>query len=171
MMLDEFKVTGKNLKVNAVLRIKSARLNGSTSSTASAHQGYQPKRLTVTVQISHDQPDDLKQIFNAAETLGDNESPKIYTIVDKTANAIGVKQCQFMGDVRVRQKGSQKAWQVSFTLVEHLSVAEKIEQRQPQQTAIETSTDGQTVTANETQDEIQLTEFEKVLRSLDNSLS
>lgn len=172
MRLDNFKVPGKDLKVNGVLRIKGAKLNGSTSSTTNVHQGYEPKKILVTVQIAHDKEGELNSIFTAAETLGDDDSPKVYTIADKTANAMGVKQVKFIGDVRVRVKGKLKAWLVSFTLLEHLSVAEKIEKRQSPNEPIEASSEGETISDDSnTEEEPNLTGFEQVLKTLDESLA
>lgn len=130
MKLDDFTVPGKDLKVAGSLKIKSVPLDGSTSSTDTEHQGFEPKKLAVSLQISHVDENDLKSIFTAAETLGADETPKIYTIVDRTANAMGIKQCRFDGDVKIRNNGSLKAWTVSFSLIESLSNAEKTESQQ-----------------------------------------
>ncbi len=51
LMLDGEQVHGKELQITANLRIESADLSGQTSNTATAHKGFKPKGLTVSLMI------------------------------------------------------------------------------------------------------------------------
>ena len=61
----------------------------------------------------------------------DNDARQINRISNQTAEALKIRQVKFQGVVRADEQESHRQWSVSFELVEHLSVPERVEQRQP----------------------------------------
>lgn len=129
LLLDGQKVNGKTLKVTANLRIDSGDMSGQTSNTASAHKGFKPKSLTVSLLIPYRDRTHLAQIMRLAETTAEGGQPKTYRLVNDTAEAFGVRLVQFSDTVSAREDDSLSAWRVQFTLTEKLSNPERVETR------------------------------------------
>lgn len=175
MRLDDFQVPGNDIKVSGNLRIDSEELGGQTSGTDESHKGFKPKKLRVSLQIPHKNVSDLNALIQKAEAVGDNGERQVYTIVDLTAEGFGIKQVTFVDNVDARSIDLLKAWNISFTLVEHLSNPEKLEQRKQASATDPQSADGGLIaseaTVAETTTEVELTGFEKFLQKVDNSLA
>jgi hypothetical protein len=174
LLLDGEQVRGKNLKVTANLRIESDDLSGQTSNTDSAHKGFKPKTLAVTLQIPFVDNAYLRNLMRLAEATGTGGQLKTYRVVNDTASAFGVRQVQFTDGVSAREDDSLRAWLVQFTLSEKLSNPERVETRRAGKGVTQQGAPGQSVTAPGA-GEIgeagqELSGFEATLKKLDNYL-
>lgn len=178
MLLDGRRVEGKNLKVTASLSIESDDMSGQTSNTESAHKGFKPKSLTVTLMIPFKDDGQLRTLMTLAEATESGGQRKTYRVVNDTAAAFGVRQVQFSDSVSAREADTVKAWIVQFTLTEKLSNPEKVEKRRApgavkQQAASGTavgSTDSSGTSGSGTASSPELTGFEQVLKRVDDYL-
>ncbi|NIB44764.1 DNA-binding protein [Pseudomaricurvus alkylphenolicus] len=130
MRLDDYTVPETELKVRASMRIETKSLGGTTSASDRTNNGIKPKEFTVSLLIPFENERDLTALIKTAETVDSAGRLKVYTINERTANAMNVRQVQFTDNVSVREMEQNEAWRVSFMLVEYFSVAEKKEQRQ-----------------------------------------
>ncbi len=131
LLLDGHKVNGKSLKVTANLRIESKDLSGQTSNTDSAHTGFKPKTLTVSLLIPYRDSQHLSDLMRLVEATGAGGQLKTYRLVNNTAEAFGVRQVQFSDTFSSREDDNLSAWRVQFTLSEKLSNPERVETRRP----------------------------------------
>ncbi|MEA5670209.1 DNA-binding protein, partial [Pseudomonas sp. MH2] len=67
LLLDGTAIQGKGLKVTANLRIEADDLSGQTSNTETAHKGFKPKTLTVTLNIPYKNAAWLRDLMRVAE--------------------------------------------------------------------------------------------------------
>ncbi|WP_444901685.1 hypothetical protein ACJJIG_21140 [Microbulbifer sp. SSSA007] len=174
MRLNDFTVRGTELAVNGVLRIETESLGGNTSSSDRAKNGIKPKTLTVSLVINMDNPDDLSELIQQAESVDENGKLTVFDIVDETARAMNIRQVQFNESVNARKIPEKTAWRVNFTLSEYLSIPEKVEQRQKTETAQQQSANGEQVAATGVEDQEEaesLTSFERVLKFADDALA
>lgn len=177
MLLDGRKVEGKNLKVTASLSIESDDMSGQTSNTESAHKGFKPKSLMVTLTIPFKDDGQLRTLMTMAEATESGGQRKTYRVVNDTAAAFGVRQVQFSDSVSAREADTIKAWMVQFTLTEKLSNPEKVEKRRTASTVKQQSASGTAVggagagggTSGSTSS-TELTGFEQVLKRVDDYL-
>ena len=174
LLLDGEQVRGKNLKVTANLRIESDDLSGQTSNTDSAHKGFKPKTLAVTLQIPFVNDPFLRTLMRLAEATGTGGQLKTYRVVNDTASAFGVRQVQFSDGVSAREDDSLRAWLVQFTLSEKLSNPERVETRRAGKGVTQQGAPGQSVTApgagGAGEAGQELTGFEATLKKLDTYL-
>ncbi len=178
LLLDGEQVRGKNLKVTANLRIESDDLSGQTSNTDSAHKGFKPKTLAVTLMIPFADAAHLRNLMRLAESTGTGGELKTYRVVNDTASAFGVRQVQFSDGVSAREDDSIRAWMVQFTLAEKLSNPERVEARRAGKAVTQQGAPGQAVTApgagpgagGADAPGQELTGFEATLKKLDNYL-
>lgn len=167
LLLDGEQIRGKNLKVTANLRIEEDDLSGQSSNSAAAHKGFKPKTLTVSMQVRFQESADLRSTLRLAEATDAGGKAKVYRIVNDTAQAFGIRQVRFSDNFSAREDDSLRAWMVSFTLIEHLSVAERVESRRPDGGATAQGPGG----VSETEPGQELTAFEKVLKRVDEALA
>jgi hypothetical protein len=174
LLLDGEQVRGKNLKVTANLRIESDDLSGQTSNTDSAHKGFKPKTLAVTLQIPFVDNTFLRNLMRLAEATETGGQLKTYRLVNDTASAFGVRQVQFSDGVSAREDDSLRAWLVQFTLSEKLSNPERVETRRAGKGVSQQGAPGQSVSAPGAGEARapgeELTGFEATLKKLDNYL-
>ena len=174
LLLDGEQVRGKNLKVTANMRIESDDLSGQTSNTDSAHKGFKPKTLAVTLQIRFVDHPFLRSLMRLAEATGAGGQLKTYRVVNDTASAFGVRQVEFSDGVSAREDDTLRAWLVQFTLSEKLSNPERVETRRSGQSVTQQGAPGQSVTGPGTggngEPGQELTGFESTLEKLDNYL-
>lgn len=175
MMLDNFTVPNKELKVSMSMRIDSGDLSGQSSATSTSHKGFKPKVLSVSLLIPFIEPELLTQLIEIAQETAADGSLKIYTVTDELAKALKVRKVKFTEEFYVRELEGMKAWAVQFALQDHHSVPEKTEQRQEVSAAPAQTAAGETVAANETQEgEEEQGEagfFERQLAKLDAALA
>lgn len=104
-------------------------MSGSKSSTKKSEKGVKAKELQVTGIIPYDKKEWLTTLFNLAEAeTGKGEQSK-YRVSSVTAEAVNMREVQFADSVTAQEMEDRLAWQVSFTLREVNSVAEKKEAR------------------------------------------
>ncbi|MEZ9340665.1 adenine glycosylase, partial [Vibrio splendidus] len=106
-----------------------------------------------------------------------NQARTIYRISNKTAEALKMRQVKFQGSIRAEEQDTHRQWSVSFELVEHLSVPERVEQRQPDKPAAQQKVQGVNtpVDAGQSDDvppgtEVELTLLMRVLHATENAL-
>jgi hypothetical protein len=136
LRLDDFTVPGFGLVASLVLPFKDEDASGDTSSTSVAGKGTKAKKLDVTTNIRFADERDLRALTRMAEakTGGDG---RVYTVTNRTANATGMRQVRFTGELTVTEQEDRRCWRISFSLLEHISVPERAEARQqpkPEQT-------------------------------------
>ena len=129
--------------------------------------------LAVTLEIHYKKPDDLTRLISIARSTDDNGNMTVYQIVNPIAEACKIREVTFTDNFNVAEHDQLKLWQVSFTLAEHRTVAEKSEQRQPQPTAVEqdAGNDVASTLPPPANDEEQLTGFKAVLKKWDDALA
>ncbi|WP_282362890.1 DNA-binding protein [Pseudomonas sp. PS01297] len=178
LLLDGEQVRGKNIKVTANLQIESDDLSGQTSNTDSAHKGFKPKTLTVTLQIPFVDSAYLRNIMRLAEATGSGGQRKTYRVVNDTASAFGVRQVEFSDGVSAREDDNLRSWQVQFTLSEKLSNPERVETRRAGNGVTQQGAQGQSVTGPNAgaggangESVQELTGFEATLKKLDKYLA
>lgn len=172
LLLDGKQIRGKNLKVTANLRIESDDLSGQTSNTETAHKGFKPKTLAVTLMIPFVDQVQLRDLMRLAEATAGGGQLKMYRVVNDTAAAFGVREAQFSEGVSAREDDSLKAWLVQFTLSEKLSNPEKVEKRRAGNAVSTQSAPGQGVGGEGGSGEAgqELSGFESVLKKVDDYL-
>ena len=176
LLLDGEKVQGTNQKVTASLRIESDDLSGQTSNSDTAHKGFKPKTLTVSLLIRFRDESQLRDLMRLAEATESGGQLKTYRIVNDTAAAFGVRQVQFSDGVSAREDDVLCAWRIQFTLAEKLSNPERVETRRAGKAVAQQSAPGQAVAtagtggADSTEQPTALTGFEATLKKLDSYL-
>ncbi|UTZ24284.1 adenine glycosylase [Vibrio campbellii] len=167
----------KNLRISVRQQLAGQDMSGQSSATDQAETGNKGKVLAVSGIIPFSKPEILSNLFNMAG--GQQESARqIYRISNKTASTLKVREVKFQGAIRADEQESLRQWSVSFELVEHLSVPERVEQRQPDKPAAQQKVQGVNtpIEASQTDDippgtEVELTGVIKVLKAVDNALA
>ena len=95
LLLDGERIRGRSMKVTGDLRIESGDMSGQTSNTDTAHKGFKPKTLTVTLLIAFVDAEHLRALMRLAEATESGGQLKTYRIVNDTATAMGMRQVQF----------------------------------------------------------------------------
>lgn len=171
LLLDGQKVNGKSLKVTASLRIESGDLSGQTSNTDSAHKGFKPKALTVSLLIPYRDHPHLVDLMRLAEATAGGGQLQTYRVVNDTAEAFGVRQAVFADTLTAREDDNLAAWRVQFTLTEKRSNPERVETRRPENGVQQQSGSGESVAAPSAEsDEPGLSGFERILKRVDDYL-
>lgn len=166
-----------SLRISVRQQLAGQDMSGQTSATDQAEIGSKGKILTVKGVIPFTKKQLLTNLFSMAEAQ-ENDARQIYRISNKTAEALKIRQVKFQGAVRADEQDSHRQWSVSFELVEHLSVPERVEQRQPDKPAAQQKVQGVNtpVEAGQSDDvppgtEVELTGVMKVLKAVDNALA
>ena len=180
LLLDGERIRGRGMKVTGDLRIESGDMSGQTSNTDTAHKGFKPKTLTVTLLIAFVDAENLRSLMRLAEATESGGQLKTYRIVNDTATAMGMRQVQFSDGVSAREDDSLLAWRIQFSLTEKLSNPERVEKRRtgnaintqsaPGQGVSGTSTGGSAGGADDNGTGQGLTGFETTLKKLDDWL-
>ena len=131
--LDDNQVPGHNQKVHSSFDLAGEDLSGAGSFAVESEEGVKPKVLKVTTVIDARNPRDLASIIEWAEAEQSHGERKVYVITNELAQAMKIRKAKFSGLVSVKEHAQLKAWNVSFKLIEVLSVAER---RQLQQDEI-----------------------------------
>ena len=132
--LNTTKINLKSLRITASQALASEDASGQSSSTDVAETGTKAKMLSVSGLISFDSVDHLSQLFELAEATEDG-ARSIYRINNHTASALGIKQVRFSSKIEAAEQETTRQWRISFSLAEYRSVPQKVEERQPDQTA------------------------------------
>ena len=171
MRLDDYDVPNKNLIVAAVSESDEELLKGETSSTATAFKGFKAKVLSVTLRINFKDAPLLKKLVQQYEKVDSDGKRKVFTVLDDLADAYGIHQAKFHGALRSVKVTKGQAWDVSFRLMEHVSIPERKESRATTTTAPGTGANGTPITAEELIKEAAdtvKTEFEELLQIMED---
>lgn len=128
MIIGTYKVRGHELLVSASLQLPSEDISGKSDSTERQDKGRKAKQLDISLLIPYKKPEWLQSLLQLAEATTDGDRV-IYDIVDHTADTLRIKQASFKDNLSIQGHGTLKAWNVSFTLSEHISTAERVEKR------------------------------------------
>lgn len=167
----------KNLRISVRQQLAGQDMSGQTSSTDQAETGSKGKILTVKGMIPFTKQQLLTDVFRMAEAQEEG-ARLIYRISNQTAKALKIRQVKFQGAVRADEQDSLRQWSVSFELIEHLSVPERVESRQNDQPAKQQKVQGVNtpLAAGQSDNvppdtEVELTGVMKVLKTVDNALA
>lgn len=174
LLLDGQEIQGKTLKVTGNLRIEADDMSGQTSNTETAHKGFKPKTLTVTLAIPYVNASWLRDLMRLAEATEGGGQLKTYRVVNSTAEAFGMRQVQFADGVSAREDDTLNLWRVQFGLTEKKSNPEKVEKRRGKNSVTTQSGTGSAVggagTGAEAGSGKELTGFEATLKKVDDWL-
>ena len=144
VLLDGWTVPGYGLTAALSLKLKDEDASGDSSSTSKAKKGNKGKKLEVKTHIRFKDEADLRELYAKAEAMSGGDG-QLYTITNRTANATGMRQGRFSGEVKADPQEALFEWIVSFTLAEHKSVPERTEAREEKPAATAPQNEGQTV--------------------------
>lgn len=135
LLLDDYTVPGFGLTVSLTLPIKDEDASGDSSSTAKAKKGDKAKKLEVKVCIRFKDEAKLSALVSKAEAMSAGDG-QVFTVTNRVANAAGMRQGRFSGDLKVEPQQGLAMWTVSFSIAEHNSVPERAEEREePRETS------------------------------------
>ncbi|MBI9109918.1 DNA-binding protein [Maridesulfovibrio ferrireducens] len=173
LRLGDYNVPGYGLKVSGGMEIYDEELSGETSGTDVVNKGIKAKNLNVSLNIKFKDQDKLRELIQVLETKDENGEMKIYTIANRTANMGGIRQVRCTSSVGWDEQETVRAWSVSFSLREHLSVPERVEQREKGVAAVIKSEDGINSTSDSSvQPATDLkSSWDKVIKKVDEVVS
>lgn len=179
LQLGGFNVPGYNLTVKGELEIRTEDLSGETSGTARVDKGVKPKKLIVSTNIRYKDATQLRELIRVIEARGDNGEGRVYNITNREANVAGIKQVRISDRFSWKPISGLKAWAVSFTLREYLSVPEKVEKREITPKAVAQKSEGKKVEPKQEESPLQtalavqepLTMLENILHAIDKALA
>lgn len=128
MIIGTTKVQGFEMNITGSLPMPAADLSGKSNSTEYADKGRKAKALNVSLKIPFTHSHYLRQLLTLAEATKDGDR-LVYDVVDRTAAAFGIKQVRFAERFDATEDTLLKAWNVTFSLKEYLSSAERVEKR------------------------------------------
>lgn len=165
----EFALSGQavliaNLEVSLSLSLPEKDQSGQASSTASSEKGVKAKELKVSGLIPYTRPDQLALLYSLAEAGGKTGRVR-YRVNCDLASTVKFRQATFTGSVSAVKASGLQAWQISFTLREVNSVAEK---KAGKGAAAVSQTASGTGSAEEGPE--QLTRFEKILKAVNDKI-
>ncbi|PMN68421.1 adenine glycosylase [Enterovibrio norvegicus] len=178
LTLSATRIPLKGLKVTARQQLAGQDMSGSSAATDQAETGDKAKVLAITGTLPFDQAPELNRIYTMA---GEKEkgARKVYRINNHTAEALKISQVKFQGSINAQEDAQLRQWLITFELVEHLSVAERAEKREPAKPAAQQKASGvETPTAPPTasddvppETEVELTGVMAYLKQLDDALA
>ena len=176
LVLDQTPINGHEQRITCSQEMPDKDLSGDSSSSAVAEGGFKPTKISVSIKIKFENPEDLRALVNLSRDLSEDGSRKIYQILNQTAQAYNIRQVRFTERVRAAELNDEQSWQVSFSLLEHNSVPERTEERQQAETPGTNSTPATASTPAEAEAEANTptknyTGFEKTLKYLNDQLS
>lgn len=165
----------KNMRVTLSQQFQDKDQSGQTSSTAKSEQGAKGKELRFSGEIPFKQPEILKRIFELATATDAGGQRQKYRVAHEMARAVSFREATFTGQVDAPQQDGKMAWLITFTLTEHISVAEKREARATSKTDAKKQTAGSAGQGGgpsaAAEDDEKLTWFErKVLKPVNDAL-
>lgn len=135
----------KNMIVSISMQIAEQDQSGQTSATTKSEQGVKAKELKVSGLVDFDTPEILIKIYALGEATDGGGKMQKYRVASLLAQSVNFREATFSGSVEAIEQVDKMAWQVSFTLKEHVSVSEKRQARagkQKAKTQTSTSTQG-----------------------------
>ncbi|WP_233961054.1 baseplate complex protein [Pectobacterium versatile] len=170
LALDGEAIALKSLTVTPSMQFQDQDQSGQTSSTANAEQGIKPKELRVSGIIPFTEAKVLTRLWALAEAK-EGGKLKRYRVANHTAQAINFRLATFTGSIDAPKQDGKQAWLVTFTLREHVSVAEKRDVRAGGKTDVKKQTPGAGGSGSAAESDEQLSWFERtVLKPVNDSL-
>lgn len=173
LALDGEAILLKNLTVTPSMMYQDKDQSGQSSSTVNSEQGIKPKELRITGTIPFTEEKTLTRLFALAEAK-ENGLLKRYRVANRMASAINFRLGTFTNGIDASKMDGKQAWQITFTLREHLSVPEKRESRSAGQVKAKTQNMSDKPKANgegAPEQEQELSRFEKdVLKPINDGL-
>jgi len=130
LVLDQTPIKGHELRITCSQEMPDKDLSGDSSSSAVSEGGFKPTKISVSLKIKFDNPNDLRALVNLSRGLTADGARKIYQILNQTALAYNIRQVRVTERVRAAELSDELSWQVTFSLLEHNSVPERTEERQ-----------------------------------------
>ncbi|MBP3140145.1 DNA-binding protein [Aliivibrio fischeri] len=121
-----------SMRVEVSMELKDQDMSGQSSGTDTAEQGDKGKKLSISGLIPFSQTDTLTRLYQLASAKDERKNRVIYRIGHDIAKALKIRQIKFTGRINATEHDSLLAWNVSFELREHNSVAEQKENRDKQ---------------------------------------
>jgi hypothetical protein len=123
--LSGYKITGYGLSVSMTFPIAGEDASGNADSTHQIEKGDKAKELSISTNIRFKDVKDLKALIDLSEAKSGQGVRFYYLIVNAMANAVGIKQVRFQGDLSIKENDGVSSWSVSFKLIEYNSIPEK----------------------------------------------
>ncbi len=133
LALDGMPVNLDSMKAKCSLELKD-RYERPVIGTDTAEQGDKGKKLTFSGRIPFTRIDTLTQLYSFASDKDETNTRRVYRIGSDIALALKIRNVKFTCRINAREHETLQAWNVSFELREHNSVAEQKEQRAKEQT-------------------------------------
>lgn len=134
LALDGKVINLDSMTVELSMELKDQDMSGQSSATDSAEQGDKGKKLSFSGRIPFVNIDTLTLLYSLASEKDNTNARKVYRIGNDMALALKVRNVKFTGRISAREHETLQAWNVSFVLREHNSVAEQKETRAKQKT-------------------------------------
>ncbi|SFC50235.1 hypothetical protein [Pragia fontium] len=125
----------KNMLINVSMAFAEQDQSGQTSSTTKSEQGVKAKELKVTGLVDFETPEILTKLYALGEAKDAGGGLQKYRIANILAQAVNFREATFSGTIETTAQADKMAWQVGFTLKEHVSVSEKRQARAGKQKA------------------------------------
>ncbi|WP_375750960.1 DNA-binding protein [Vibrio sp. HN007] len=122
-----------SMRVSMNMELKDQDMSGQSSGTNRSEQGDKGKKLSFSGRVPFGDDSVLTRLYELASQKDASGSRKIYRIGNTTARSLKIREVKFTGNIRADENESLMAWNVSFELREHSSVAEQREIREKAQ--------------------------------------
>ena len=113
------------MKVEMSMELKDQDMSGQSSGTDTAEQGDKGKKLTFSGRVPFTGVETLTHLYSLALDKDDTNTRRVYRIGNDIALALKIRNVKFTGRINAREHETLQAWNVSFELREHNSVAEQ----------------------------------------------
>lgn len=147
----DFEIPGKNLTVSSNQNFSRSDLSGNTSGTEFVANGNKAKEISVSLVMPKKDKAKLRQLVKVAEALTAEGAPTIYTVADELCITLNIREVFFDGEMPIRESANLRAWDVSFSLKEYRSPAEKREARAQASEILGKTSDGKVIAAKPTE--------------------
>lgn len=130
----ELESKAKNVLINASANLERKDLSGQNSASDSANAGNKPKKISISMQIPLKHADHLTHLLKLAEAIHDDGTPFVYSVADLLCKTMQIREIIFAGRLSAKLNESLLVFDVSFSLQEQKSVAEKREENRIEKT-------------------------------------
>lgn len=161
----------KNIRVTLSQQFPDKDQSGQTSATSKSEQGAKGKELRINGEIAFKDVAILTRIFQLANATDSGGKRVVYRVANSVARAVNLREASFSGIIDAPQQDGRMSWAVTFTLTEHISVAEKKEAAANARKTSTAQTAGGKGGAEATEDAEKMTWFERrVLKPVNDAL-
>ncbi len=161
----------KNIRVTLSQQFPDKDQSGQTSATSKSEQGAKGKELRINGEIAFKDVAILTRIFQLANATDSGGKRVVYRVANSLARAVNLREAAFSGTIDAPQQDGRMSWALTFTLTEHISVAEKKEAAANARKTSTAQTAGRNGGAEATEDAEKMTWFERrVLKPVNDAL-